>query len=440
MFMGIVEIECDEHIDEIEWVLYDISKEQGRCLNDKDPEYYKTNPDKDLTIPASVNTSYTVTENENSFVAKGNRSSAHFIVVNTKDYGAFGKLSVSVRVRDSRFFATCEGWGNSYINIPYDMDDNKIADKWEFEKEVAGYPADWDEESIPDEDAVKGDGMTNYEEYRGFFIQAAEGGSIHKRFHPKVKELFVIDRALIVSTVAFDQVTGFKVYRLGYDNVYGELAGSGSQERKWVNFCRGFSQGTKYCLDVEKVLGLSDPYNDTHVRTFGYCTLERPKNVRHTVIFPDRIDKYLRDTKVELTEILAAHSSGESEIRIGDYSYSRGQIQTVINLLGNEAAFDYIKSYYLDHVVIHELCHGCFVPHHERGPGTGDFNCIMRYFYGFEIVNSFLEYIRELGVFGFRDDMTSDEVMRILAGTRYRLCADDMNYCGKYVNINDRLP
>ncbi|MCC7159014.1 MAG: hypothetical protein IT281_05710 [Ignavibacteria bacterium] len=439
LFMAWFEIECNRPIQEIQWRLFSVSKENGRYCNDKEPAFYKTEPDPDFSIDPLENDQYDIVIDETGATATGQRNAPHMVFVKAHDYGAFGKLSLSVKVDGVYYDAICEGWENNFINIPYDLNDNKIADKWEMENGVSMTFADTDAESTSPMHETYGDGMTVYDEYRGFYLFGAEGFNYHKRMDPLKKEMFIIDPDLIVPLIAWKRLTQIEVYRLTPELVYGDLAGSDILQYKWVNFGSGFSAGSKYCLKVENVVGLEDPYGrypGHHV--FGYCTEEIPKRVERTVIFPDRVAKYMRETYNSLTLILS--ESGESEtITIRGRAWDRDFIQKTVDWLRNESSFDYFHRFFMDQVVIHEMGHGCSISHHSAGTGTGDAQCVMRYFYDMEYAESFLFMFSGVAGGLLHDELSSEELMYVFTRAPYVFCSTPDNCFGQ-ININDRTP
>ncbi|MGC9004831.1 MAG: hypothetical protein ACP5KZ_09045, partial [bacterium] len=86
-----------------------------------------------------------------------------------------------------------------YLNIPIDDDHNYISDAWEFNKKGKQARRETeDEDDDPpcrDEQGNKknlGDGLTAYDEYRGFFVDSGTGGK-HTRTSPEKKDLFIFD-------------------------------------------------------------------------------------------------------------------------------------------------------------------------------------------------------------------------------------------------------
>lgn len=93
------------------------------------------------------------------------------------------RFAVTVRT-DHREFKPS---GQKKIRIPKSSEDSHIADVWKVGKTV-GADAD-DRDPSPNGDGTPGDGLTNYEEYRGFY----ENGK-HIEGDPGVKEIFVRNR------------------------------------------------------------------------------------------------------------------------------------------------------------------------------------------------------------------------------------------------------
>lgn len=106
------------------------------------------------------------------------------LVVGSFDYGAYGYLNVSadapVRIED--YPDTNRVW------LPRDDNMNSIADEWEKDMGIEGMASDADEDSKPEGDGTPGDGLSLYEEYRGFMVQGN-----HIRTNPKYKDLFIFD-------------------------------------------------------------------------------------------------------------------------------------------------------------------------------------------------------------------------------------------------------
>lgn len=90
--------------------------------------------------------------------------------------------------------------GNGYLVLPYDANDNKLADSWEEEEHVLSEHQDGrdDRDDVPD--ALlhhKGDGLGLFEEYRGFVVrqpQQTDTEARHKRLSAHVMNVLVSDQ------------------------------------------------------------------------------------------------------------------------------------------------------------------------------------------------------------------------------------------------------
>ncbi len=159
--------------------------------------------------------------------------------VHSYDYGAWGTLRITARDEAGRDLKVkMRGKDTPDLDIPVDDDANRIADSWKPE-DTKGKPKDWDDETIEGQNA-KGDGITLYDEYRGFVVKNAAGGREFTRLGPKTKEMFIIDKDNIAPVAKWEEVTGgFKAYRLtdtmveaGADEKSGDKVNFNAPERE----------------------------------------------------------------------------------------------------------------------------------------------------------------------------------------------------------------
>jgi hypothetical protein len=168
--------------------LVDVSKEKGVCLNW--PGKSRLKGGHDLKIDMADNLALEVAPDGQSAESKKGLSDSA-ITITSYDWGAYGKLQVTAVYDDGKEeSAHLEGDKSRYaLTIPKDDNRNHIADFWEESKSLGGNSnADGDEDSVPAGDNTPGDGLSLYEEYRGFRIQ---GG--HVRTNPALKDLFIRD-------------------------------------------------------------------------------------------------------------------------------------------------------------------------------------------------------------------------------------------------------
>jgi hypothetical protein len=99
------------------------------------------------------------------------------------------------------------------VTIPRDIDENHIADNgWEVGDKRMKDPEDIreDKDDKPKGDGFDGDGLTGYEEYRGFMVF---GDSIHTRTNTKIKDLFIFNPDSLPTNL-FESTSRIIVHRI----------------------------------------------------------------------------------------------------------------------------------------------------------------------------------------------------------------------------------
>jgi hypothetical protein len=145
-------------------------------------------------------------------------SNAASVIVTAMDYAAYGHLKAEAKTK-------CGGWepvrilvgskDRESVTIPMDENNNLIADRMEEPKNgitdwsYAGDPGS-DDDKYPMGDGTPGDGLTLFEEYRGFMTAsdlfesacADRGYDVHIRTDPEQKDLFVAAADLELALLA----------------------------------------------------------------------------------------------------------------------------------------------------------------------------------------------------------------------------------------------
>jgi hypothetical protein len=104
------------------------------------------------------------------------------------DWGGWADLKVTAVLADGRtLVGKLQGASEQGLRLPKRAADSKIADAWKKLQSVTG-PDDSDFDNIPAVPAHTGDGLTLYEEYRGFYVKGQ-----HVEGDPAKKDLFVLD-------------------------------------------------------------------------------------------------------------------------------------------------------------------------------------------------------------------------------------------------------
>ena len=167
--------------------LVEVSKEKGVCLNWPRPYFAKDG--FDLKIEPNSNTPLKVGGDGQSAESAAGLDESH-VTITSHDWGAYGKLTVTV-VFDDGSMVNAHVLGDpskQALTIPEDDNGNHIADFWE-KHYIGGSPdAKADDDLVPIGDKSQGDGLSLYEEYRGFRVQGE-----HIRTSPIEKDLFVRD-------------------------------------------------------------------------------------------------------------------------------------------------------------------------------------------------------------------------------------------------------
>lgn len=118
------------------------------------------------------------------------------VVVRCEDYAASGLLKATApdcdlippRDKDAN---PSEGTGENTVKIPWDDNNNDIPDS--VAQDDSGGAPDRDEDSEPAGDGTPGDGLTNFEEYRGFIVLDGSD-KVHLRTEIDKKDIFIWDR------------------------------------------------------------------------------------------------------------------------------------------------------------------------------------------------------------------------------------------------------
>src|SRR5262249_53752110 len=206
------------------FTLYDVSSLGGHAMN---APLQDRDPGKDLKFPKPQD-GFTVTGDNNDVAeTTANDLTEAKVKVKAFDYGAYGKIKVTLTTTDGK--KTYDGIekgskDKKYTNVPLDDNDNHIAD---------GAPQDTgpgkssdakdDNDDNPKLDGEDGDRLTRFEEYRGFFVAGK-----HLRTSPKDKDLFVSNQTGYEpkdgngSTLSLLGKTGLAVHEVTKDEYNGK--------------------------------------------------------------------------------------------------------------------------------------------------------------------------------------------------------------------------
>ncbi len=195
-------------IEQFEWKLEATSREPGIALNFP----VDARGDRlDLELDAAGEM-FELSQEKQRMVRVVREGFSDTVKVVPYDWGGWSTLRVTAIMADGRRVeGKLKGKDEAGARLPKRAFDSHIADVWKSKAGVAG-PDNADDENAPVGDGAKGDGLTLYEEYRGFY----EAGS-HIEGDPKKKDFFVdLNDAWIAlpGVVKFRQLTGLKVHFL----------------------------------------------------------------------------------------------------------------------------------------------------------------------------------------------------------------------------------
>jgi len=415
--------ECN--VEAVRYTLFNVSSEMGRCINEDKQEWYDRR--LDFYFNQERNQSLDVSEDSLSGESFGEITTAY---VSCNDFGAIGKIKVEVKIKGKWYLAKDEISNSYYINLPEDNDGNGIADFWEKNNHVPGLPSTWDEDPEPSGQARNGDGLTNYEEYRGCNIYDEIDGIKHIRNNPKLKEVFVIDSSNVFVSTSWEKASGLKAYYLTKELVFGTRSGVNEDfhEFRRVNFCSSFSKGNKFAINIKNITTLTDPYGiDTSKTIWGSSPLGPPRDVTRVMVFTERRRVNTIFIADSLDAILKAYPSQQLFI-IDAKTFKRSQIEKFVNVCKDTNKLNLLVEFLVNRTVIHEVGHACAVNHHSVIDG-GEKDCPMKYVDRGNVV-SFSRTLTDLF------EIIDNGYYTIVIYLNWKFCKVDDN-CWKQLNVND---
>jgi hypothetical protein len=256
------------------FTLFEVSQEKGYAMNkgdetDLDLEFLEGQ--SDFTPPEKT---------EDGWVIESTKTANSIMVtVQSLDYGAWGKIKAEVNVEGHWYECRAED-EKDYVTIPYDEDEDHIADMWEEHFGVLSQSEQADEDSEP-ESKQDGDGFSNYEEYRGFFVN---GIWREWYFSPKRKDIFIYDENGM--GVGYFTETDLMIHLIDKQEY---------DEDRVVNFNRGY--GTIDSQDGQKGLYLCEEEMAIGTKGYVWPCVGTPNVVEKVVI--DVLDEFMETVYAE---------------------------------------------------------------------------------------------------------------------------------------------
>lgn len=302
--------------------LLDVSHEKGVCLNRPPKDQAKAT--FDLKIVPGENKSLTIAPDRQTGDSRDGLQQAE-VKITSYDWGAYGRLRVTAKLDNGRLLVAHREKrpGQSELTIPLDDNNNHIADAWEKTVFLMSTVEDSDEDLTPVGDYDKGDGLSLFEEYRGFMVKG-----VHKRTDPNKKTLF-IHSDVPKSKPGIDMFRSaslMEVYEINKDEY------TGTADRI-INF----NHGTAHVIDQHALWMKESRLSRGRA---GQSPLGPPKNVDMVEIEKNYEIKFFAETK----PFVIAHELGHA-VRIdhhGDGNYYCDEKDDCKKKFGKRAGLYYI--------------------------------------------------------------------------------------------------
>ena len=156
----------DSHVD---FSLSNVTDWEGYCMNDGN----QSDLDKDLKlnlIDQKKNTPLTWSGGGQTISASWTGAAPGLFILKVKsyDYGAYGDLTATLHKQDA---SASQEPPSDTVSIPRDDNNNRISDGWRKDGSE-NYDASADDETGPTGNNYPGDGLSVFEEYRGFRVSS----------------------------------------------------------------------------------------------------------------------------------------------------------------------------------------------------------------------------------------------------------------------------
>lgn len=193
-------------VKQMEWTLVDTSREPGESSN-----HPQGATDKTFDMRFAPRADQLPGDATKQTVLSGNiMDETGTATVESLDWGGWSTLRVvATLVNGTRVVGKLKETGEEDIRLPKRRKDSFIADAW---RDATGARGPDDEDNEKGLGSVPGDGLTLYEEYRGFMVNNA-----HESGDPKKQDLFVLNEVgprVEGGIKVFERLTGIVVHRL----------------------------------------------------------------------------------------------------------------------------------------------------------------------------------------------------------------------------------
>jgi len=323
--------------DAFAFALNNVSRVPGVCMNRPNLDLADTNLDLRFL---QTNNPYPILVDSDVFAhsVEGFQGAGLYqtnqVTISCFDFGAYGTLAVTGYVGGfpiTGYLRSDTAHQHPDIVIPKRDPNSHIADAWKQDNQAMGLPDNDDSESDPAGDGHQGDGLSLYEEYRGF----SENRN-HIRTNPRKKDLFICD-----GIGNWRSKNGIQLFQTGsglavhHELRREELSSSATNTDGWINFNQ---DSGNHVVDQHGLLLVTwnEPVNQTGSRA-------HPGGINST---PGSV------SEIRIGASILAPGGGTVNIA-GINQITRNGVQILTDAVQVSVA--------------HELAHGCSVYHHGDG-------------------------------------------------------------------------
>jgi len=205
-----------ELADKIIFELIEVSREPGTCINFPSRDACQDPPLPDLRFHPEYNVpnglAVVDVDELRAETPPGQPRAEAEAVISSHDWGAYATLRVTAEMPDGRVVVghLNNSSRDSMILLPKRQPNSRIADYALERMDAKGLADDDDGEDYPVGDGFKGDGLTLYEEYRGFYERG-----VHQRGSADTKDFFLhsaIGSPSERGILTFSGLTGLRVH------------------------------------------------------------------------------------------------------------------------------------------------------------------------------------------------------------------------------------
>lgn len=193
-----------------EWELVETSREPGIAINW--PTEAKANGEKEYDLRFEPQGDQVAATPDNQKLIRPVRNTAQDkVVIKPFDWGGWSTLKVTAVLRDERrLTGRFQGASEDDMRLPKRRASSLIADDWLTQWNIPNKGDEMDDDEAPAGDGNAGDGLTLYEEYRGFYENRKHGEG-----NPMRKDYFAVNKAgseVEAALAHFRTITGLVVH------------------------------------------------------------------------------------------------------------------------------------------------------------------------------------------------------------------------------------